>query len=170
MLAGSVEGLIATLGIIHCCCCVPHRLGVNVLGGVSALAAILSLSLSMVGLISLKVSQTRGKTGNPDQSKPHLSKDACYGPVSLPRGTPCYENVGTSTQFHREIRALSAHLQDFKLDFLTLLASLAVFHVLVLVCSLGLVLGAWKQKKVFLIPWLILIKVSVRFEPSTSLS
>ena len=91
MLAGTVENLIFSLNVTVCCCCLKHRLGVQILGCLDAVGWLFSCALWVTWSVHLR--------------------NACIGPIKIPRGAGCEDNVEGVTHFQEEMVKLSIYLK-----------------------------------------------------------
>lgn len=134
------EDLVSSLGITTCCYCIDHALGVTLLGVINVGMAIIGLLLILWWIV--------------------LAQDDCDGFVYISPDKNCTQYLGPPSQFREELSAISQEMQNYKLRFSTLIGLTIAVCGLWFTCSLLLTFGAYKEKKLWLIPWLIIVKIS----------
>eukprot|EP00095_Tigriopus_kingsejongensis_P012045 maker-scaffold90_size386344-snap-gene-1.21 protein:Tk12045 transcript:maker-scaffold90_size386344-snap-gene-1.21-mRNA-1 annotation:"hypothetical protein DAPPUDRAFT_310676" len=126
------------LGVTHCCCCLDHAQGVALLGVVFLVSSLANLVLGILWSLSLK--------------------DACYGPIYVPSDEGCRENLKNSTDLQIELMSISKYMQSYKLRYYLFLTLFVLINLITMATSWLLGYGAFKEKRTFLIPWMIMAK------------
>ncbi|TRY78765.1 hypothetical protein TCAL_12693, partial [Tigriopus californicus] len=135
----SGEDLVTSLGITRCCYCLDHSVGVTLLGVINVGMSVMGLLLTLWWIV--------------------LVQNDCMGPVYIPPDQNCTQYLDSNSQFRQELAIISKEMRNYKLRLATLIGLIIVFSILWLGFSISLTFGAYKENKLFLIPWLIIAKI-----------
>ena len=144
MLATLISSQISEWDIQLCCYCIFLSNGAKIIGVYHTLLFIASATMS---IYSINVS--------------YFAK-SCFGPIKVDIVAEnctqllAYQKLPRTHEFeglHQELLRLSAHFQDFKMDYVSTLIMILITHLVSIGAGILLLFGVYLRRKIFLIPW-----------------